>query len=197
MPSMKTRCGCTAVSCRRITGGADAARSLRYEEDLIELSRRLGLPLRIAHYPPYTSKRHPIEHRLFSQVERALHGVMLDSPQTALQVIQRVSTQPGVSVVARVLDLAYDIGGRKCSDSSRNIKHQFIRHDSVMGEWSHLVDGRSAVEMPDSATRYWIGAADATPDTEGRARPILGIDRSLRCSGTILLPARPGRSGGV
>lgn len=122
-------------------GGANAARSLRFKEDLIELSRRLGLPLRIAHYPPYTSKWHPIEHRLFSQVERALHGVMLDSPQTALQAIQRVSTQTGLSVVARILDRAYEIG-RKCSDSFRNIKDQFIRHDSVLGEWNYLVDGR-------------------------------------------------------
>jgi hypothetical protein len=60
-------------------GGANAARSLRFKEDLVALSARLGLPLRIAHYPPYTSKWHPIEHRLFSQVERALRGVILDS----------------------------------------------------------------------------------------------------------------------
>ena len=122
-------------------GGANAARSLRFKEDLIALSRRLGLPLRIAHYPPYTSKWHPIEHRLFSQVERALRGVMLDSPQTALTAIQRVSTQTGLSVVARILDRVYDIG-RKCSDSFREIKDQFIRHDAVLGEWNYLVDGR-------------------------------------------------------
>jgi hypothetical protein len=122
-------------------GGANAARSLRFKEDLIALSRRLSLPLRIAHYPPYTSKWHPIEHRLFSQVERALHGVILDSPQTAQQAIQRVSTQTGLSVVARVLDRAYEIG-RKCSDTFRDIKDQFIRHDDVLGDWNYLVDGR-------------------------------------------------------
>ncbi len=32
------------------------------------------LGLRIAHDPPYTSKWNPIEHRLFSQVERAWRG---------------------------------------------------------------------------------------------------------------------------
>jgi hypothetical protein len=65
-------------------GGANAARSLRFKEDAIELSDRLGLPLRIAHYPPYTSKWHPIEHRLFSHVERSLRGVILDCHETAL-----------------------------------------------------------------------------------------------------------------
>ena len=47
---------------------------------MIELARRLGVRVRIAHYPPYTSKWNPIEHRLFSQVERAWSGVMLDAP---------------------------------------------------------------------------------------------------------------------
>ncbi len=122
-------------------GGANAARSLRCKEDLIALSRRLGLPLRIAHYPPYTSKWHPIAHRLFSQVERALRGVMLDSPQTALSAVQRVCTQTGLSVGARILDRVYDIG-RKCSDTFRDIKDRFIRHDAVLGEWNYLVDGR-------------------------------------------------------
>ncbi len=51
-------------------GGANSVRSIRFKEDLVALSERLGLRLRIAHYPPYTSKWHPIEHRLFSQVER-------------------------------------------------------------------------------------------------------------------------------
>lgn len=59
------------------------ARSLRFEEDLIALtlSAHQGMSLHIAHYPPYTSKRHPIEHRLFCHVERALRGVILDTPK--------------------------------------------------------------------------------------------------------------------
>jgi len=74
-------------------------------------------------------------------VERALRGVMLDSLQTALAAIQRVSTQTGLSVVAKSLDQAYDMG-RKCSDTFREIKDQFIRHDTVLGEWNYLVDRR-------------------------------------------------------
>ena len=52
-------------------GGANAARSLRFKEDLIALSERLGVRLRIAHYPPYTSKWHPIEHRLSAKLRRS------------------------------------------------------------------------------------------------------------------------------
>lgn len=123
------------------SGGANAARSLRFKEDLVTLSARLGLPLRIAHYPPYTSKWHPIEHRLFSHVERALRGVILDCRETALQAVQRTRTQTGLRVNACILDKLYDIG-RKCSDTFRDIKDQFIRHDAILGQWNYVVDAR-------------------------------------------------------
>ena len=35
------------------------------------LSNELSIEIRIAHYPPYTSKYNPIEHRLFPHVTRA------------------------------------------------------------------------------------------------------------------------------
>jgi hypothetical protein len=122
-------------------GGANAARSLRFKEDLVALSARLGRPLRIAHYPPYTSKWHPIEHRLFSHVERALRGVILDSHETALKAVQRTRTETGLHVKARILDKVYEIG-RKCSDTFRDIKDNFIRHDDILGHWNYVVDAR-------------------------------------------------------
>jgi len=123
------------------SGGANAARSLRFKEDLVALSARLGLPLRIAHYPPYTSKWHPIEHRLFSHVERTLRGVILDSHETVLQAVQRTRTESGLHIKARILDKVYDIG-RKCADTFRDIKDNFIRHDTVLGQWNYVVDAR-------------------------------------------------------
>jgi hypothetical protein len=132
---------CTEIVLTFDAGGANAARSLRFKEDLVALSARLGLPLRIAHYPPYTSKWHPIEHRLFSHVERALRGVILDSPETALQAVQHTRTETGLRVKARLLDKVYEIG-RKCSDTFRNIKDNFIRHDDVLGHWNYVVDAR-------------------------------------------------------
>jgi hypothetical protein len=120
-------------------GGANAARSLRFKEDVIELSRRLGVRVRIAHYPPYTSKWNPIERRLFSQVERAWSGVMPDSPETALQRVDNIRTQTGLRVTARLLDKVYRIG-RKCADTFRDVKDRFIRHDDVRGQWNHVID---------------------------------------------------------
>jgi hypothetical protein len=122
-------------------GGANSVHGLRFKEDLIALSQRLRLPLRIAHYPPYTSKWHPIEHRLFSQVERSLRGVMLDRYETALETVQRTRTETGLRVTARLLDKVYELG-QKCSDTFREIKDRFIRHDDILGQWNYVVDAR-------------------------------------------------------
>ena len=46
-------------------GGSNSARTYLFKEALQNLSNELGIELRIAHYPPYTSKYNPIEHRLF------------------------------------------------------------------------------------------------------------------------------------
>ena len=132
---------CAEIVLTFDSGGANAARSLRFKKDLVALSARLGLPLRIAHYPPYTSKWHPIEHRLFSHVERALRGIIRDSHETALQAVQRTRTETGLRVTARLLDKACDIG-RKCSDTFRDIKDHFIRHDDVLGHWNFVIDAR-------------------------------------------------------
>jgi len=120
-------------------GGSNAARSLRFKEDLIALAQRLGVRLRIAHYPPYTSKWNPIEHRLFSQVERTWSGVILDSAETARWTVERTTTDTGLRVTARILDKFYALG-RKCSDGFREIKDQFIRHDLSLGQWNYVVD---------------------------------------------------------
>jgi hypothetical protein len=66
---------------------------------------------------------------------------MLDSPETALQAVERTHTETGLQVKARLLDKVYEIG-RKCSDTFRNIKDQFIRHDDVLGAWNYVVDAR-------------------------------------------------------
>jgi hypothetical protein len=120
-------------------GGANAVNSHRFKEDLLALSRRLGLRLRIAHYPPYTSKWHPIEHRLFSQVERSLRGVMLDSMETFRKAVEDTTTTTGLTVTARILD-AVDHLERKCSASFREFKDRFIRHDEILGKWNYIVD---------------------------------------------------------
>lgn len=51
-------------------GGSNGARQYLFKRDLQSLVNELGIEIRIAHYPPYTSKYNPIEHRLFPHIAR-------------------------------------------------------------------------------------------------------------------------------
>ena len=64
-------------------GGSNSSSRYLFKEGLQNLSQRMGLEIRVAHYPPYTSKYNPIELRLFPHVTRACQGVIL---QTVEQV---------------------------------------------------------------------------------------------------------------
>jgi len=48
-------------------GGSDNSRHYIFKEDLQNQVNEIGIEIRIAHYPPYTSKYNPIEHRMFPQ----------------------------------------------------------------------------------------------------------------------------------
>lgn len=120
-------------------GGPSGVHSTRFKEDLLALSQRVGLRLRIAPYPPYTSKWHPIEHRLFSQVERALQGIIPDSLETVLTAIRRTTTQTGLRGKAYLLEKVYPLK-RKCSAAFATLKDQYIRHEDFLGPWNYTVD---------------------------------------------------------
>ncbi len=64
-------------------------------------------------------------------------------PKTALACVENIQTQNGLRGSARILDKLYEIG-RKGSDTFRDVKDQFIRHDDargdVRGQWNYLID---------------------------------------------------------
>ena len=120
-------------------GGANSIHSTRFKEDLIGLSRRTGLKLRVTHYPPYTSKWNPIEHRLFSQLEKSLRGIIPDSIETVCEAIQNTSTTTGLRVKAYILDKVYLLQ-RKCSKNFETLKKMYIRHETDRLKWNYIVD---------------------------------------------------------
>jgi hypothetical protein len=94
-------------------GGSNSATQYLFKEDLQRLATRLGIELRVAHYPPYCSKHNPIEHRVFPHVTRACQGVIFHTLEIARQFIERAKTETGLRVTVRVLEKV-DAIGRKC-----------------------------------------------------------------------------------
>jgi len=115
-------------------GGSNSAHKPLFKEALQDVVNDLGVTIRVAHYPAYCSKFNPIERRLFSHVTRACQGVVFDSLQTVLALLQKTKTQQGLAVTVRVLDKLYETG-RKVSDAFK--QHMPIVFDTVLPKWNY------------------------------------------------------------
>jgi hypothetical protein len=115
-------------------GGSNSASTYIFKEDLQALANRLGLEIRVAHYPPYCSKYNPIEHRLFPHVTRACRGVIFETAETAKRSMEKAETTTGLKVVVRFLDKVYATG-RKCAEKFK--KTMKIVFDAVLPKWNY------------------------------------------------------------
>jgi hypothetical protein len=91
-------------------GGANCYRHYIFRHRLIALAKEIGLSIIICHYPPYCSKWNPIEHRLFSQVHKAMEGVVFSDYKTVQKLIEQTSTKTGLTVVVRLNLKEYHTG---------------------------------------------------------------------------------------
>jgi Rhodopirellula transposase DDE domain len=115
-------------------GGSNSCHKHLFKEDLQGVVNDIAVPIRVAHYPAYCSKFNPIERRLFSHVTRACQGVLFDSLQTVLSLMQKTKTQQGLTVTVRVLDKLYE-GGRTVSDAFK--KNMPIVFEKLLPKWNY------------------------------------------------------------
>jgi hypothetical protein len=115
-------------------GGSNSASKYLFKEDLQKLSERLGVEIRVAHYPPYCSKYNPIERRLFCHMTRACQGVLFDSVATVKRLLERTRTSSGLGVVVEVLDKVYQVGRKYTEGFKENMK---IRFDDLLPKWNY------------------------------------------------------------
>ena len=106
-------------------GGSNSADKYLFKEDLQKLADRLGLEIRVAHYPPYCSKYNPIEHRLFPHVTRACQGVIFESVAMVKRLMEKTRTGTGLRVVVEVLDKVYQTGRKYAEGFKKDMKIVF------------------------------------------------------------------------
>lgn len=107
------------------SGGANSYRSHLFKHRLQALSRKTGLKIIVSHYPPYSSKWNPIEHRLFAQTHRSLQGIVFSSYELVREMIAKTTTKQGLKVIARINDKIYPIGlkvDKNALDAKRILK---------------------------------------------------------------------------
>jgi hypothetical protein len=115
-------------------GGSNSSRHYIFKQDLQQLVDEIGIDIRIAHYPPYTSKYNPVEHRLFPHITRACQGVIFTSIELVKALIEKTRTSTGLSVIVKIIDKVYETG-RKVVDGFKQTMR--IVFDDFLPQWNY------------------------------------------------------------
>jgi hypothetical protein len=115
-------------------GGSNSSSQYLFKEDLQRLVDRLGIEIRVAHYPPYTSKYNPIEHRLFPHLTRACQGVIFVSVELVKELMEKARTSTGLEVTVDILDAVYQTGRKDAEGFREEMKIVF---DEILPKWNY------------------------------------------------------------
>lgn len=122
-------------------GGSNSSRHYLFKQDLQLLVNKLGIEIRIAHYPPYTSKYNPIEHRLFPHLTRVCQGVIFETVEIVRELMSKATTKTGLTVFANILDRVYPTGRQVTEDFKQNMQIVF---DEYLPHWNYTAIPQSA-----------------------------------------------------
>ena len=117
-------------------GGSNNCRHYIFKQDLQRLVNRIGVSIRVAHYPPHCSKYNPIEHRLFPHITRAWSGVIFRSLEIVTNCLKRVWTNSGLKLTYAKLEKSYELQ-RKVSE--RFLESFPIQFSKRLPDWNYTV----------------------------------------------------------
>ena len=115
-------------------GGSNSSRHYIFKQDLQKLVDEIGIDIRIAHYPPYTSKYNPIEHRLFPHITRACQGVIFTSIELVKELMEKTRTSAGLRVTVQIIDKVYETGRKVVDDFKQTMSIVF---DDFLPQWNY------------------------------------------------------------
>jgi hypothetical protein len=127
-----------------MAGAAIHPGTLIFKQDLQALADALGIDMRVAHYPPYTSKWISIEHKVFPHITRALSGAILTSHQLTKELIETTTTKKGLTVVAYILNKVYETQ-RKVAAGFKHFMR--ILFDDVLGRWNYVAPKNKQMDI--------------------------------------------------
>ena len=90
----------------------------------------------MAHYPPYTSKYNPIEHRLFCHVTAACKSAVFSSIDVVKSLIDKTAASTGLKVFSTIKDKIYATARKVSENFMKNMKIVF---DDYLGKWNYRV----------------------------------------------------------
>lgn len=120
-------------------GGSNSSRSYLFKAALQALAIEIGIDIRVAHYPPYTSKYNPIEHRLFPHLTRACQGVIFHAVESVKDVMATATTAKGLEVFTTIIDKVYE-KGKKATDELKASIH--LVFDETLPKWNYTAPAK-------------------------------------------------------
>lgn len=117
-------------------GGSNGSRVRLWKLELQHLSDELGIPIRVSHFPPGTSKWNKIEHRLFSHISMNWRGKPLVSHEVIVNLIAATRTRKGLKVRAELDPRPYPKGIKVTDEEFAAIR---ISRDEFHGEWNYSI----------------------------------------------------------
>jgi transposase len=118
------------------SGGSNGIRRRLWKTELQKLSNETGLEITLCHFPPGTSNRNKIEHRLFSFITMNWRGKPLETYQVIVNLIGAVKTRKGLKVRA-VLDENIYEKGIKVTD--KELEEVNLTRHEFHGEWNYTI----------------------------------------------------------
>jgi hypothetical protein len=127
---------CICILCDG--GGSNNARSWQFKWCLMETAKRLGIDIRIAHYPPYCSKWNPIEHMLFSQISRVWSGAVFNTIEEASDMAAKTTTKTGLAVFTTINRNIYETKKERNTLFESECERHIVK-DEILPKWNYLV----------------------------------------------------------
>jgi len=121
-------------------GGSNSSRHYLFKQDLQALVNEIGIEIRIAHYPPYTSKYNPIEHRLFPHLTRVCQGVIFETVEVVKELMGKAKTKTGLKVFTTILDKVYHTGRTVSEEFKTSME---IAFDDYLPQWNYTARPQS------------------------------------------------------
>jgi hypothetical protein len=118
------------------SGGSNSPRGRLWRLELGKLADLIGIPIRVLHYPPGTSKWNRIEHRLFSYISINWRGKPLTSYEAIINLIAATTTSTGLKVYARLDETSYKKG---ITVSDAQLAAVRIERHEFHGDWNYTV----------------------------------------------------------
>jgi transposase len=126
----------TSLTITADCGGSNSYRTRLWKTELQALADEIGLPVRVLHYPPGTSKWNKIEHRLFSYISINWRAKPLVSRQVVIDLIAATTTSTGLKVYARLDTNTYPT---KIQITDEQIRAVQLTGNDFHPEWNYTI----------------------------------------------------------